>query len=160
MHEVGISSLAILALLNTGMTPADPPIERGLTWLRKQSPSMTYEISLMIQALAAAKDKGDKSKVEASLLLGQGNKARVKVTTHVGSDKRVLRMVSNGMRMQLRLASGGKRCSLIGSQFQRHRLAHDSGLAVLFPGRLIDREHADVREDNLRDGALGLFGML
>jgi outer membrane lipoprotein-sorting protein len=52
--------------------------------------------------------KGDKSKVEASLLLGQGNKARVKVTTHVGGDKHVLRMVSNGTKMHLRLASGGK----------------------------------------------------
>jgi outer membrane lipoprotein-sorting protein len=52
--------------------------------------------------------KGDRSRVEVSLLLGQGNKARVKATTHVGADKHVMRMVSNGAKMQLRLAGGGK----------------------------------------------------
>lgn len=55
-YTIGVSSLALLALLNTGMTVGDPEIERGLNWLRRQQPSMTYEISLMIQALAAAKD--------------------------------------------------------------------------------------------------------
>jgi hypothetical protein len=55
-HSVGVSSLALLALLNTGMTVADPPVQRGLEWLRRQKPAMTYDISLMIQALAAAKD--------------------------------------------------------------------------------------------------------
>jgi outer membrane lipoprotein-sorting protein len=52
--------------------------------------------------------KGDKSQVEVSVLLGQGNKARVKATTHVGADKHVLRMVSNGAKMRLRLASDGQ----------------------------------------------------
>ncbi len=55
-HVVGETSLVLLSLLNTGMTVADPEISRGLNWLRQQSPSLTYEISLMIQALAAAKD--------------------------------------------------------------------------------------------------------
>src|SRR5579872_1554554 len=64
---VGVSSLALLALLNTGMTVADPEIQRGLTWLRKQpQPTSTYEISLLIQALAAAKDgRRDFAKVAA-----------------------------------------------------------------------------------------------
>jgi hypothetical protein len=51
----GVSSLALMALLNTGMTAADPEIQRGLAWLRQQKPTSTYEVSLMIQALAAAK---------------------------------------------------------------------------------------------------------
>ena len=55
-YSVGVSSLVMLALINAGMTPADREIQRGLTWLRKQKPGYTYEISLMIQALAAAKD--------------------------------------------------------------------------------------------------------
>src|SRR5262245_23403867 len=55
-HSVGVSSLALLALLNSGMTVADPPVQRGLDWLRRQKPAMTYDISLMVQALAAAKD--------------------------------------------------------------------------------------------------------
>ena len=65
--SVGVSSLALLALLNTGMTVADVEIQRGLTWLRKQQqPTSTYEISLMVQALAAAKDgKRDIAKVAA-----------------------------------------------------------------------------------------------
>src|SRR5579862_3169307 len=53
-HEIGDASLALLALLNTGMTVNDPPIERGLNWLRRQRPDKTYEISLMIQVLATA----------------------------------------------------------------------------------------------------------
>jgi hypothetical protein len=57
-YVVGVTSLALLALINTGMTPSDPEIQRGLNWLRRQDPTMTYEISLMIQALAAAKDGG------------------------------------------------------------------------------------------------------
>ncbi len=55
-YPVGVTSLALLALLNTGMTAADPEVTRGLNWLRRQEPAYTYEISLMIQALAAAKD--------------------------------------------------------------------------------------------------------
>src|SRR5690349_13179576 len=55
-YAVGVTSLAILALVNTGMTVADPEISRGLNWLRRREPTYTYEISLMIQALAAVKD--------------------------------------------------------------------------------------------------------
>jgi hypothetical protein len=55
-HAVGVQSLALLALLNTGMTLEDREIQKGLAWLRRQDPESTYEISLMIQALAAAKD--------------------------------------------------------------------------------------------------------
>lgn len=64
--RVGITSLALLALINTGMTAQDREIQRGLTWLRdpRQDPGGTYEISLMIQAFAAAKDgKRDTAKV-------------------------------------------------------------------------------------------------
>src|SRR5436190_12683130 len=51
-YATGVSSLVMLALFHSGMTVADPEIQRGLAWLRKQNPSFTYEISLMIQALA------------------------------------------------------------------------------------------------------------
>ncbi|MGQ0634475.1 MAG: DUF4159 domain-containing protein [Planctomycetaceae bacterium] len=53
---IGVTCVSLLALLNTGMTAEDREIQRGLRWLRDQKPTMTYEISLMIQALAAAKD--------------------------------------------------------------------------------------------------------
>ena len=54
---VGVSSLALLALLNAGMTASDSEIARGLDWLRKQEPRYTYDISLMIQALTTANDR-------------------------------------------------------------------------------------------------------
>jgi len=61
--QIGVTSLALLALLNSGMTADDPAISNGLNFLRSgpatrglAEPSMTYEISLMIMALAAAKD--------------------------------------------------------------------------------------------------------
>src|SRR5262245_45657790 len=42
---IGVTSVSLLALLNTGMTAEDKEIQRGLHWLRRQTPNMTYEIS-------------------------------------------------------------------------------------------------------------------
>jgi hypothetical protein len=78
-YRVGTSSLALLALLKTGVPVDSPDVQRGLTWLRPQEPHMTYEISLMIQALAAAHD-GDRdlkkvaelAKLLADMQLRQG----------------------------------------------------------------------------------------
>lgn len=58
-YQVGVTSLALLALINAGMTADNPEVQKGLQFLRnvkEPEPSMTYEISLMIMALAAAKD--------------------------------------------------------------------------------------------------------
>jgi beta-lactamase regulating signal transducer with metallopeptidase domain len=55
-YRVGVSSLALLALLKTGVAPSNSDVRRGLEWLERQRPRLTYEISLMIQALAAAND--------------------------------------------------------------------------------------------------------
>ena len=62
---IGITSLVLMSLINTGMTAADNEVQRGLEWLRKEDPDDTYQISLMIQALAAAKDtrRDDKARV-------------------------------------------------------------------------------------------------
>ena len=57
--QVGITSLCLLSLMNSGMTPDDPVIARGLKWLRavkEPAPTFTYEISLMIMALTTAKE--------------------------------------------------------------------------------------------------------
>ena len=51
-YRVGVSSLAMLALLNCGMTPKDPEIQKGLKFLRSQDPRSVlyvYESSLMLQ---------------------------------------------------------------------------------------------------------------
>ena len=58
-YPTGSTSLAILSLINAGMTVEDEPIRKGLRYLRAvpaAKPTKTYEVSLMIMALAAAKD--------------------------------------------------------------------------------------------------------
>lgn len=58
-YKTGITSLCVLSLLESGLTAEDPAVARGLTWLRaikEPNPRFTYEISLMIMALAAAKE--------------------------------------------------------------------------------------------------------
>jgi len=58
-YPTGSTSLAILSLINAGMTLEDEPIRKGLRYLRAvpaAKPTTTYEVSLMIMALAAAKD--------------------------------------------------------------------------------------------------------
>lgn len=66
-YTVGKTSLAVMTLINCGMTLEDEPIQRGLKFLRTvRDPDMTYEISLQIMALAAAKDGNrDASKILA-----------------------------------------------------------------------------------------------
>ncbi|QDT37030.1 DUF4159 domain-containing protein [Stratiformator vulcanicus] len=55
--EVGVTSLSVLALINSGKKTDDPAVRKGIAFLRKNSsPKLTYEISLLIMALAAAKD--------------------------------------------------------------------------------------------------------
>ncbi|MFK7779467.1 MAG: hypothetical protein QM501_15285, partial [Gimesia sp.] len=58
-YTVGVSSLALMALVNCGMTAETEPVQRGLKYLRSVKFSNikgTYQSSLMIMALAAAKD--------------------------------------------------------------------------------------------------------
>ena len=61
--RVGVSSLAVMALLNSGMSPQDERVKRGLNYLRSVSREPgalgnheTYQVSLLIMALAAAKE--------------------------------------------------------------------------------------------------------
>lgn len=59
---LGVTSMALMALINSGMTAQDVPVKRGLQYLRAQRPEElglhyeTYQVALMIMALAAAKD--------------------------------------------------------------------------------------------------------
>jgi hypothetical protein len=57
LYPTGPSALATLALLNVGMTPQDPPIQKALEFLRSQRPPRkTYEAGLQLMVFAAAKD--------------------------------------------------------------------------------------------------------
>ena len=70
-HRVGITSLCVLALVNSGMSTGEVPAKRGLQYLRSRSiddlagNSETYQTSLLIMALVAAKDKSDVAKISA-----------------------------------------------------------------------------------------------
>ncbi|MBW3538836.1 MAG: DUF4159 domain-containing protein [Planctomycetes bacterium] len=56
-YGVGVTSLALLALVNSGMTAEDPPVQKCLEYLRSiEEPTKTYEVALMIMALTDAKD--------------------------------------------------------------------------------------------------------
>jgi beta-lactamase regulating signal transducer with metallopeptidase domain/flagellar basal body-associated protein FliL/biopolymer transport protein ExbD len=75
-HAVGVQSLALLGLLESGSPIDDPAVAKGLTWLREQAdPEQTYDIALMMMALAAAGDEGDRERIAAlaaSLQQSQG----------------------------------------------------------------------------------------
>lgn len=58
VYPTGVTALATLALLNIGMTPQDPPIQKALEFLRsKPAPDSTYEAGLQLMVYAAAKDE-------------------------------------------------------------------------------------------------------
>jgi len=67
MYPTGPTALATLALLNIGMTPQDPPIQKALDFLRsKSAPESTYEAGLQLMVYAAAKDeKRDRARMLA-----------------------------------------------------------------------------------------------
>ena len=60
--RLGVSSMVVMALINSGMSPQDVPVKRGLEYLRKPQDDLalahhdTYQISLQIMALVAAKE--------------------------------------------------------------------------------------------------------
>jgi len=66
--KTGTTSLCLLALLDSGLTPQDDTVAKGLQWLRRvqePNPFLTYEVSLMISALAAA---GEQEQDDARIL--------------------------------------------------------------------------------------------
>ncbi|MCA9117627.1 MAG: DUF4159 domain-containing protein, partial [Planctomycetaceae bacterium] len=84
---VGITSLTLLALLNSGMTVEDEPVRRALEYLRAlpaEQPDQTYEISLAISAFAAARD-GERDKARISLLAQRLENMQLKTGDSAGS---------------------------------------------------------------------------
>lgn len=64
--STGITSLALFSMLQSGMSRDDPPIARGLQFLRTTPlPDSTYEVSTMILALVSAHDwERDRTQIE------------------------------------------------------------------------------------------------
>ena len=82
-YPTGSTSLAILSLINAGMTVEDEPIRKGLRFLRAvpaAKPTKTYEVSLMIMALAAAK-VGERDKLRIHSL-----SQRLEAAQHKGGE--------------------------------------------------------------------------
>jgi hypothetical protein len=66
----GWTSLAMLALLNAGVKPNDPVIERGLKWLRGLEPgeaSYTYVVGLQTMVYAAAGKDEDRIRIQRNV---------------------------------------------------------------------------------------------
>jgi hypothetical protein len=63
----GWSSLAMLALLNCGVKPDDPVIERGLKYLRTIPPEDTYVVGLQTMVFAAAGRAEDKVRIQRNV---------------------------------------------------------------------------------------------
>lgn len=83
-YQVGITSLALLALMNSGMTPQDAEVKKGLDFLRRQNPRLTYEVSLAIMALAAAREKGKDGPLLAKLV-NQLEEAQLRTGENAGT---------------------------------------------------------------------------
>jgi hypothetical protein len=66
-YEGGWTSLALLALMNSGVKPDDPIIQRGLKYLRTVPPKKTYVVGLQIMVFAAAGDPADKERIQRNV---------------------------------------------------------------------------------------------
>jgi hypothetical protein len=77
MRKGGQSCLAMLALLNAGVKPDDPIIERGLQYLRTLPPRLTYVVGLQTMVYVAAGRTEDRPRIQANVnwLLSQMNTA-------------------------------------------------------------------------------------
>lgn len=90
-HRIGATSLAVLGFLNSGKKVDDFEVQKGLTYLRS-IPSekwesglgrfVTYELSLMTMALAAANEKKDRAAL--SRLVSLLERGQVKRGPNVG----------------------------------------------------------------------------
>jgi hypothetical protein len=63
----GSSSLATLALLESGLKPDDPAVARGLRYLRTVQPKHTYVVSLQTQAFCLANQKEDADRIKKNV---------------------------------------------------------------------------------------------
>ena len=63
----GWTALATLALLNSGVKPDDPIIDRSLRFLRTIEPSMTYVVSLQTMVFAEAGRSEDRERIQRNV---------------------------------------------------------------------------------------------
>jgi hypothetical protein len=63
----GWTSLALLALLNSGVKPTDDVIQRGLSSLRKIEPNQTYVVGLQTMVYAQAGLEEDRQRIQRNV---------------------------------------------------------------------------------------------
>lgn len=66
-YEGGVTALCTLALLNCGVPPSDPVIQKALTTLRKVELKKTYSVALRTMVLCAAEPKRDQLAIQESV---------------------------------------------------------------------------------------------
>lgn len=85
--QVGVSSIVLLSLINSGMTLDDEAVAKGLNYLRglpEGELTKTYEVSLAIMALVAAKD-GERDKGRILMLAQRLEQAQATAGQGTGS---------------------------------------------------------------------------
>jgi hypothetical protein len=63
----GCTSLVLLALLEAGVKPSDPTVQRGLEYLRRIPPKQTYVVALQTLALVRAGQKADRKLIQRNV---------------------------------------------------------------------------------------------
>ncbi len=63
----GVSALCTLALLNSGVEPSHPQIQKALAYLRKIKPTKTYSVALQTMALCAAEPRRDLLQIQRNV---------------------------------------------------------------------------------------------
>jgi hypothetical protein len=66
-YTTGETSLAMLALLNAGVPPSDPIIQRGLKYLRGKKLDHTYVVSLQTMVYALAGQSEDRERIQENV---------------------------------------------------------------------------------------------
>jgi len=63
----GVTSLCTLALLNSGVKPSHPQIQKALAYIRKFEPTQTYSTALQTMALCAANPRQDLVQIQKNV---------------------------------------------------------------------------------------------
>ena len=63
-YQGGVTALCTLALLNSGVEPSHPQVQKSLAFLRKLQPTATYSVALQTMVLCAAEPRRDQVKIQ------------------------------------------------------------------------------------------------
>jgi len=66
-HPGGWASLALLAMLNCGVPPNDPDIQKGLAYLRTVKQHQTYVVALQTMVFAQAGEAVDRERIQSNV---------------------------------------------------------------------------------------------